>query len=124
MKFSSDNAEMSAIPLNVSRFYRFHYTKQQKISIRLIFSFKRMKFTVRLIRFVIMRRKTVSWSVFRQGDEFTCVDHFPAVGDVMMAAIFLSICLRFVENLNMLKTLLSVGRPVYAGRLRYPADHH
>lgn len=26
----------------------------------------------------------------RQGDEFTCVDHFPAVSDVMMAAIFIS----------------------------------
>ncbi|PWI80648.1 polymerase [Enterobacter sp. CGMCC 5087] len=38
-----------------------------------------MKFTVRLIRFVIHGLgKRVFWSVFGQGDEFTCVDHFPS----------------------------------------------
>jgi len=39
---------MSPIPLNISRFYRFHYTitpLQQKFSLRLIFAVKAMKFT-------------------------------------------------------------------------------
>ncbi len=50
MKISSDNAVMSPIPLNTSRFYRFHYSMTAtKFSFRLIISAKRMKFTALII---------------------------------------------------------------------------
>jgi len=53
-------------------------SRQQIFSFRLIFSFKWMKFTKNLIRFVPESEKKIGeWSDFRQGDEFTCVDHFP-----------------------------------------------
>ncbi|RAU35851.1 polymerase [Enterobacter sp. RIT418] len=38
-----------------------------------------MKFTLRLMPFMsFRRRKTPGRLVFGQGDEFTCVDHFPS----------------------------------------------
>ncbi len=51
MIYTSDNAEMPAISLNVSRFYRLRNNKTTKISVRLIFSFKRMISTKTVITF-------------------------------------------------------------------------
>ncbi len=73
-----DNAVMSPIPLNTSRFYRFHYNMTTKFSFRLIISAKRMKFTALII---LLALKIPAHAVIntKSGhyNEFTCVDHFP-----------------------------------------------
>jgi uncharacterized lipoprotein len=53
----------------------------------------------------------VSWQFSDKAMNLHALTTSLAVGDVMMAAIFLFICLRFVENPNMLKNSSSVGRP-------------
>ncbi len=77
MKISSDNAVMSPIPLNTSRFYRFHYSMTTKFSFRLIISAKRMKFTALIILLALKIRSRRYQYQIGHYNEFTCVDHFP-----------------------------------------------
>lgn len=125
MKISSDNAVMSPIPLNTSRFYRFHYSMTTKFSFRLIISAKRMKFTALII---LLALKIPARAVINTKSDITtnlpALTTSLAVSGVMMAGIFTYHVLSVIESLNMLKTSLSVSRSVYAGRMRHTADDH